>query len=463
MSRKPVYMAGQGFMSDELTARRPPLWWLRWLLPVFGLLGLWLFIRSSAPDLHTIRVDSEPAGAEILLDLRSTGQRTPAEIKVDVSATHLLQVRLPGYQSEPLSQRLTASQAPERVLFRLRPEEVGGTVVAVTDSIRTGTAQTATVPPPQVGLAPLLTGALRVPSGVRERPNEVLLLSFSRWDPAFRLKVDGRVLPVGAARQLPVGSHRIQLDLGGRPFLDTLLSGTGSCVLDPPPRERFVEVRIQPAEAEIISGDRLLGTGRCLVYRGDLPLTLRFPPLAGLLPPAPLVLEPGAPASVTLQHRDSQVMGWSGGREEGLRLTGLGYVLPGKAFTEDRERGARLESGALLLGRAFHDRRPGGSQAARFQFDLPREANSDWTATLELSAGDSGHRYPLTLTRGALLSVRLNGTVLARDLKLEPGEQTRSWPVANLLRAGSNEVLIQSGEDSRSAARLFRLSVKVGP
>jgi hypothetical protein len=247
--------------------------------------------------------------------------------------------------------------------------------------------------------------------------------------------------------------------------LDTLLQGGGTRALVLPSRADVVEIRVTPPDAEIVQGDRVLGRGRCLIPRSDLPLSLRFPALPGLLPPAALTLTATAPASVSVRHLAGLSLRWSpsAAGTQGLTLAERGYVMPGAAFTPDRERGPQLERAGLLLGRAFHDRRPGGSQAARFTFELPRETQPGWPAVLELGAGDSGRRYPLTLTRGALLTVSLNGTVLARDLALEEGEQTRSWPVSSLLKPGSNELLLLSGAESRSATRLDQLSLKVGP
>ena len=80
-----------------------------------------------------------------------------------------------------------------------------------------------------------------------------------------------------------------------------------------------------------------------------------------------------------------------------------------------------------------------------------------------MSAGDSGQRYPLTLTRGATLTVLLNGTALARDLVLGADEQRRGWPVSSLLKAGRNQLTVQSSEASRSATRLRVVELRIGP
>ncbi|MFA7330839.1 MAG: hypothetical protein WC326_07185 [Candidatus Delongbacteria bacterium] len=467
MSPKPVYLAGQGFRSADPPPRPVPWRPLVWILPLLLAAGLagWLLLKPQ-PAPGTVRVLSTPAGAEIWLDLAFTGLHTPAELPPGARPA-LLQVRLPGHFAQPLSVRLDPARLPEQVEFQLSMQAPAPALSADSGAAEAGGLPAAAPPaaPPAVGLAPLLEKALRQPAGVPEHPDESLRLTWQNWDPAYRLKVDGRVLDPAAARQLTGGAHRIVVELAGRPLLDTLLRGGGARTLVLPAREGVVEVRVSPAEAEIVQGERVLGRGRCLIPRSDLPLNLRFPALPGLLPPAPLTLTATAPASVSVRHVAGLSLGWSPAAPgvQGLTLAERGYVMPGATFTPDRERGPKLERAGLLLGRAFHDRRPGGSQAARFTFDLPRETQPGWPAVLELSARDSGRRYPLTLTRGALLTVSLNGTVLARDLELEEGGQTRSWPVSSLLRPGSNELLLQSGAESRSAARLDRLHLKVGP
>lgn len=463
MNRKPVYRAGQGFQRDDPAS--PPALWRRlrwWALGLASLLGfgLCLWLWPSRPLEGRVRVLSEPPGAEILLDLRATGLRTPAELAPPPGRHSLLQVRLAGYVSRPLALRLDPLHPPREVRFQL---EANPAPRPAASPIQTPSATLApTSPHPAVGLAPLLEEALRQPAGVPEHPDPGLALTLLNWDASFQLSVDGRPLPPAGARHLPAGVHRIRVELAGRAVLDTVLRGGGPRSLLLPPRERFVEVRATPAEAEIVLGDRLLGRGRCLLRRSDLPLSLRFPSLAGWLPPAPLSVEADAPATLSVQHREPYTLSWAPGKEQGLQLTARGYRMPGRDFTVDSQRGAKLEGGGLLLGRAFHDRRPGGAQAARFSFEMPAETQSAWPVTLELLAGDSGQREPLVLTRGARLTLSLNGTVLARDLTLEEGEHQRGWPVANLLKPGRNELLIQSGEDSRSASRVSRLRLKVG-
>jgi hypothetical protein len=466
MSRKPVYMAGQGFMSDAPPPTRPRL--PRRLALILAILlpaALW-FGRGALPgdgdNPLRVEVDSTPAGAEILLDLRPTGQLTPASLDLPDRGEHLVQARLAGHVATPLSVRVGGDGTPERITFVLEPLPPGRLEESSPAPADAPPPQAAATTLPAVGLAPLLETSRRPPSGVAERPADPLGLRFLNWDPSFRLKVDGRPLDPQAARHLAGGTHRIVVEGAGRTLLDTLLAEGGPALLALPGRERFLEVRVEPEQGEIVAGDRLLGRGRALVWRGDLPLAIRFPALPGLLPPAGRTLAQGG-ADVAVRHQVALRLQWTTTAEDGLTLGSLGYRMPGQPFTDDEKRGPRREGTGLLLGRAFHDRRPGGAQAARLRFRLPEGVHGGWNAQLEIEARDSGRRFPLVLSKGARLSLWLNGTLLARDQVLDETAETRSWPVGNLLRPGINEVEISSSEEARSATQLSRVTVKVGP
>jgi len=351
---------------------------------------------------------------------------------------------------------IVGRETPTQVEFRLDPQP------SVARLVEVRVEEPAAADPPAVGLAPLLETSRRTPSGVAERPVDPLGLRFLNWDPAFRLRVDGRQLDPVAARQLSAGTHRVQVEGAGRMLLDTLLAGGGTVDLALPPRERFVELRVEPEQAEIVSGDRLLGRGRALIWRGDLPLAVRFPALPGLLPPQGRTLPRDSP-DLRLRHQSMLRFQWTPAGADGLELREGGFRMPGGPFTQDAERGPRREAAGLLLGRAFHDRRPGGAQAARFVFTLPEGAHAGWSAQLELEAKDSGRRFPLVLTRDARLSLWLNGTLLARDQMLDEQVEIRGWPVGNLLRPGVNELEVSSSEEARSATVLARATIKVGP
>ena len=471
MSDKPVYIAGQGFQSsDDKPPHRSRLALLLVLLALAA--GVVLALRLS-PSGRTLlfQVQSEPAGAEILIDLKATGKRTPAELQVPAPVPFLLQVRLDGHEADPTALRVDGARLRRGQLFRfaLRPLPAAAPLPSAPlppagEATRTNSDAQAVGRP--VGVGGLLLGTLAESAPAVGAPGdsrEQLEISWLRWDPAFRLKVDGQILSVSAARALPAGTHRLQVDLAGRSLLDTLLAGQGPRRLVLPAREKFVEIQVSPPEAEIVVGEVVLGQGRVLLRRADLPLDLRFPALPGLLPPAALRVAADAPGVLSVRHHEPLRLSWSPAGESGLRLAARGYVMPGAEFQEDTAHGPRLEGDQLLLGRAFHDRRPGGSQAAVFRFELPADQHADWPVELSLSAGDSGQRYPLTLTRGATLTVLLNGTALARDLVLGADEQRRGWPVSSLLKAGSNQLTVQSSEASRSATRLRVVELRVGP
>jgi len=470
MSGKPVYHAGQGFQStDEGPRRGAAAWTLAALLLALVALAVWRWLGEEPPS-SRLRVESDPPGAAVLVNLLPVGLATPCDVELPAGVPALVQVSLAGHEAEPLALRLDPAGPafPRRLHFHLRPLPD-----AATADPGAATPAAAPLPSPArgevpavagVGLASLLEGSLRhsPPAGNSNPASEGHEIVWNRWDEAFRLRVDGRALPVAAARVLAAGPRGVRVDLNGRALLDTLLAETGRHLLTLPGPEAFVEVRVRPGEAEITEGDATRGRGRCLLHRSELPLTLRFPALPGLLPPPPLAVAAGAPRLLEAVHRAPLRLSWTPAAAEGIRLEESGYVLPPQGFIADATHGPRLADGSAWLGRAFLDRRPGGDQALRLVFDLD-VVNAEWPAELELAARDSGQRFPLVLTRGATLTVLLNGTPLARDMPLALGEDRRAWPVASLLRAGRNVVQLQCGETSRSRGLLIRLELRVGP
>lgn len=467
MTGKPVYLAGRGFQEDD----ERPSGWRRWwglilLLLLLVSLGLWSWRRERGAGTCRLTVTSSPAGAQLVLNLKDGYGQTPATVEWPRDQPVLVQVKLPGLSSQPLAIRLEPTDlalAQRELDFTLLPTPAAGRLeAAATDSIATPEQQ-----PGAEQVAPALTEKLLQANAARlATPPKAVdpgghTVGWIHWDPAFRLRINGRVQP-GPTQVLEPGSQRVQVDLRGRLLLDTLLARSGAHRLILPGPESFVEVRISPPEAEIVQGDATLGKGRVLVHRRELPQEVSFPALPGWLAPPSVTLTAQSAMRVEYAHRRAQQLQWTPQESGGIYLLDMGYELEGR-YREDAAHAPRREGKDLLLGRAFHDRRPGGAQALRLGFDLPESANAQWAARLEIHATDSGHKHPLTLTRGATLSVWLNGTLLAKEMKLDLDEAPRSWPVSNMLRPGRNELRIQSSEQSRSSTRLRSVQLKVGP
>lgn len=89
----------------------------------------YLSLRPTAPDRADVElkraalaqtpgevlVTSEPAGADILVDDRAVGQRTPAAVEISPGA-HRIQVVLSGYASEPAQVTVSAGAHTQQVL-----------------------------------------------------------------------------------------------------------------------------------------------------------------------------------------------------------------------------------------------------------------------------------------------------------------------------------------------------------
>jgi hypothetical protein len=479
MSAKPVYRAGQGFDDGEPPSR------FRWL-PGFLLLaalllagGLMLRPATREASPVAVAIDSDPPGARIWINLEDSGLRTPGQVKLDPDRTHLLQVRLPGFEASPLAWTLTPAELAERreaLHFVLSPlpvpqpaegTEAGQPAAAEGTPFPPAAELQAEPPTPPADPEPGSRGGQPRRQGERSpaapsagsAATEPILVRLLDWDPAFRLRVDGRErLPEGDAIGLEPGSHRIQIDAGGVSLLDTLLAGGGRLHL--PGAAAFVEVLCQPAEARIVSGGTRLGQGRVLVPRRRLPLDLAFETLPGWLEPPPMRLDEEAPLRIRVTYREAFSLEWSLEASRGLRLTDQGYFLPDRGFVADRQRGPETRKGVLHLGRAHHDRRPGGAHELRFEFELPAEAHAGWPAQLEIVAGDSGDNFPLTLTDLATLTVLLNDVPIVQDIQLGRSVEARRWPVSSLLQPGANRLVLRSSERARSWTRLESVRIE---
>ena len=116
---KPVYYAGEGF-DDQAPRRRGALFVLALLLPSLAVLtGLLFWYLQLEDETWTIRVDSQPPGAVVLLDTKATDFLTPAEIPLTGRDPVLVQVRAPGMSSDPLVYQLNAGRDTS-LLFKLQ-------------------------------------------------------------------------------------------------------------------------------------------------------------------------------------------------------------------------------------------------------------------------------------------------------------------------------------------------------
>jgi len=81
-------------------------------------------VQPPQVPVHVIKVDSQPAGASVLLDGQDSG-KTPAEVKISDDKQHDLALQLDGYQ--PVKQTVDA-KSPETVNLSLAPLVVKGYV-----------------------------------------------------------------------------------------------------------------------------------------------------------------------------------------------------------------------------------------------------------------------------------------------------------------------------------------------
>ncbi len=499
---KPVYYAGHGFENSRGSRRLSRIPLAALVLVLLALLS-WLVareLRIGAAGLR-VRVLSDPPGARIWLDHRPTEHICPAELNLPALKPSLVQVRLEGWRAEPLarlveprSRAIIEPPLPLELGFRMRrtyieiqapdtaasaggpqdpeerhPRSAGAPATVPAGDPELAAAQEGSLstadPGPQIEELRIAPEANPAEPAAEQDPSPGRL-HLAGWDELFRLRINNRELRPreGGLLELNPGPHRLVVDLYRTVLLDSALqvSAAEEIELRLPDRTAFVRVETAGAEGEIVSGDWNLGRGTALIPRSLLPLDLRFLPLPGLLEPPGMRIDRDTPLTVVAPYLPEIRLHYlPGGDDGGIELRQRGYFLPDQGFVADVERGPELDEDRLLLGRAYHDRRPGGAHEARFRFNLPEEFHRDLPARLLVEASDTGDNYPLSLLDRATLSLLLNGIVLAQDIELEREVRERSWPVNNYLEPGENLLVLRNTERSRSLSAVHRIAVEL--
>ena len=94
-----------------------------WCVPVVFLPGGSADLFRIQKPVLAIQVASAPSGADVLLDGRNTGRRTPNTLVIGDDNKHVIAVRKPGFD-DPVPQEVAgpAGRAPGRLDFRLKPK-----------------------------------------------------------------------------------------------------------------------------------------------------------------------------------------------------------------------------------------------------------------------------------------------------------------------------------------------------
>ena len=199
-----------------------------------------------------------------------------------------------------------------------------------------------------------------------------------------------------------------------------------------------------------------------MLPRSRLPLEVRFLPVKGFLEPATLRLTKQSALEVEVVYIEEQTLRWNLSSElHQLQAVAAGYYMPAEGFIADRDRGPQTDGERLLLGRAFHDRRPGGSQQIEFVFYLPEGVHEQMPARLRLRVADSEDSFPMHFTDRATLTVELNGTRLADDVTLGQEPETRNWPISRTIRPGENRLVLRNTERATSASAIYSVEVEL--
>jgi hypothetical protein len=408
-----------------------------------------------------VEITSIPSGAVIWLNHAPTTFRTPSDLRIQEDA--LVAVRLEGFKAAPLAIQVQLSDPPGALHFDLVKRTLPVHAIEVEDQVEADSP-----PPLAVSKLPVETTITPKPKQTQPRTVETAAakavpiqghsLTLTPWDPLFTLKIDGELRPYSAG-DLPLteGPHHIQVKLNTFELLDSLLLEPGEHLLTLPSRDSFVDVQLEPSDAQLVSGSVSLGHGRCLIPRFLLPMELSFEALPGYLEPAPIRLEPKSQNTI-FRYTKALSYSWA---EGSIRLEGRGYRFPDQEFVSDASVAPEPMNGSLLFAKAFKSRRPSGVHAAQFVFDLPEDTHDAWPATLEILVGDSQKRVFGSFRNRATLTLLINGTSLVRDVVIENEEEQKTWPISKLIKPGKNTLEIRSTERALSRLRLDAISLRL--
>ncbi|MCB9474662.1 MAG: PEGA domain-containing protein [Candidatus Delongbacteria bacterium] len=475
--RSPIYIAGEGFLQED-PPERP---WPRRLLVLLVLAILaaigWFWLRPVPMDAW-VQVESDPPGADILLDLESTGLKTPARLPLGPGRLHGVQVQSDGFLSRPLVWAVisdTLNEHNRRLTFLLSPRPPAPELPDPDPQPAVRQAEPERVVPPQDRVYLPFATPLRdiVPVYQPEREIQATSLRLRHWDERYRCRLNGQSASPDALGHLslPRASQvHLQVDLAQTSLLDTLLRlapESGELLLDLPERNQFVLVHTEPVAGDILLGDRVIGSGEALLPRTLLPQQVRFARVSGYLEPSSRDLGPAAGSEVLARYLPEQGWSWQAGRQPeagmgAIRLLERGVWFEESGFRVSAGDGPETRGELLRFGRARNDRRPWGCQQAVFEVQLPSGVHTGMPARLELTALDTGDNFPMSIKDFATLTVLFNGVLLASEVTLESEGRPRSWPVSNYLREGSNRIELRGSEKATSWAglRSLRLELK---
>ncbi len=237
-----------------------------------------------------------------------------------------------------------------------------------------------------------------------------------------------------------------------------------------------VRISTEPADGSIFIDNKLKGKGS---FEGELPLgnhKLSFGKVEGYNMPndQEITVEAGHPLQLQLNYFPKMNILAAVGKDGELKTQNCtfqtGYVFPNRAFTASKDGAPRIvyvdeiKQFAWKFGYAFQYRNPKGSNAVKLSFKLPRNLKFEQKFTLQIVAGASQEKYPLTLSARSDVLIKFNNTILSYyyrpDIIEDSGKlESTTWDLTPYIKSGQNVLEINTTDKNNIYYLLQRIEI----
>ncbi len=460
------------------------------------LISGYLYFTFQRPGI--IIVQSNPTGAEVLIDRKATGFLTPAIIKGIVPGSYLLEVRKDSLIAEPAGAALKID-AGETITYDFRlfppsalpPQKRTVLKAAKVDSSHSNEDLERSYVYPSREVVPLLPHERsRIPAiGGSGR----IFVSSNVQGATIFLDGEQNAQLTDAWLLVPLGTHRVQVKKDGfsvdPPESSVLISSAFQeqrlnfqLHTQNVTTQRKVAVVTKPVEGMIYVDTKDHNLGR---WEGNLSYgahTIEFGDVTGYIKPPPLRI------MVTQTDPSQEIEGvYKSGFATELRIgedgkpiasnisrwvTGIHHPEVG-GFKVDAEDGPPIvlvknwNKYAWEFGFAYPNKNPVGGQFIQMEFNLPARKQSDPPMYLWLQTVRSTRNYPLTFLNRTIGVIEVNNHVVnpewtpSRVWDTSDSEGWERHAISDRLVDGHNVIRIYSSDLN---LRYFYISgIKVGP
>lgn len=498
---------------------------VNWIL-ILLVAGLALFLVHEKwwpQGRGTLVVLSEPAGAEIWIDLKATGLNTNGAISNLQTGSHSVLVKKDGLVPEPVAQAVEIRPNQiDTLRFRLLP--AGQTrqqtaapklsdqpvpkpqtspepapVIATADELRRQAAQrdtlsrTAQPGPPaakDTSGSPSPLVMLPIPDTVPVSPApETGLIEVSSSASGARIYIDNvlqaDVTP--ATITLPLGVYVVKVERAGyhvSPSELTIRLGRSAV-----PQKAFfslkeevapeLHIRTEPVEGMIYVDSLRAGEGEARVRRPFGVYMVHFGDVQGWKPPPPQRVsitpaqrQPEVVATYTPAFRVmARVDGENVVTTEGGIAWSVGYYVEGEGMYPSPTFGAKLreipasQKFGWELAAGDPNRNPTGGDYVEFTFELPEDVPPTTSLGLRLYFYRSTRRYTFAISGRSEIVVGINNRTFLDNYRPANGteaadlEKFEEWSLQGMLIPGKNRIVVRAGDRNLMFNYLWKIEV----